>query len=42
LVKEGHEVAMTARVVGCGTGYVVVEQSQQDALSDWCLVWGFE
>ena len=33
LIKEGHEVADVVRVVGYGTGYVVVAKYQRDAFS---------
>ena len=33
LIKEGHEVADAVRVVGYGTGYVVVAKYQQEAFS---------
>jgi hypothetical protein len=33
LIKEGHEVADVVRVVGSGTGYVVVARLDADAFS---------
>ena len=33
LIKEGHEVADVVRVVGYGTGYVVVAKLEADAFS---------
>jgi hypothetical protein len=33
LIKEGHEVADVVRVVGYGTGYVVVAKYEQDVFS---------
>ena len=33
VVKEGHEVADVVRVVGYGTGYVVVARFDADAFS---------
>ena len=33
LIKEGHEVADVVRVVGYGTGYVVVSKFEADASS---------
>jgi hypothetical protein len=33
LIKEGHEVADVVRVVGYGTGYVVVAKFEQDVFS---------
>ena len=34
LIKAGHEVADAVRVVGYGTGYVVVAKFEADAFSD--------
>ena len=33
LIKEGHEIADVVRIVGYGTGYVVVAKFQADAFS---------